>query len=190
MLYVVQSRSQNTNLCWLIPVWLFMFSLLLSYLFGWLNVTMMFLLQVVTFHCHEFLCFSVCLAFHFPNSFCFFLGLSLVIFSSHITSDAYFRESTKTECTNISLIISDSYNHSLWTRTAHFRNYKVEKQRSNAADFVNTKSPTSPDNQPEPLWLRPDYHGWVSNSGVPCQYFWERFFLIYPREKRQLLNYM
>lgn len=49
--------------------------------------------------------------FHFSNSFSFCLGLSLAIFSSHITSDTYFRESAKTECTNISLIIShSSYN--------------------------------------------------------------------------------
>ncbi len=130
---------------------------------------------------------------HFPNSFCFCLGLSLVISSSHITSVTCFRENTKTECTNISPIISDSYNHSLSTRTAHFQNYKVEKQRSNAADFIDTKRYK---NVPplliirvsvtESRLLRGDIR--FNSSMSVLVSFWRAFFLIYLGEKRHLKN--
>lgn len=180
--------KSKTNLSWLIPVWLFAFSLLI-YLSGWLNATMMFLLRRhISFSWIPLsvLCCFVCLTLIFPNSFCLCLGLSLVIFSSHITSVTYFRESTKTECTNISLIISDSYNHSLWTRTALSQNYKVEKQRSNAADFVDTTPPSSLDNQF--LELKADYYGGISDSILPCQYVcpFEEHSLLFISERRDI----
>lgn len=87
--------------------------------------------------------FPLCLPhFHFSSSFCFCLSLSLAILLSRLTSDTYFRESTKSEMHKYfsHTVISDSYNHCLSASTAHFQNYKAQKQRSNAADFVDTKT--------------------------------------------------
>lgn len=79
------------------------------------------------------------------RSFFWFLPLSVtryLLFSHHFRRLSV-QTSSWTEYANISLLISGSLNycwvHSLWAQKVHFQNYKVEKQRTNSADFRDKK---------------------------------------------------
>lgn len=102
--YVVQSRSlYKTDLIWLIPARLFVF----IYLFGWLNPGMMFLLRrhisfsLIPPSVLRFVFLTFIFPIHFASvSVCHSLSAPLTSLQTH------FGECTKTECTNIPLIIS------------------------------------------------------------------------------------